>query len=223
MTNVAGPASRPRCERVAIDVGGVTLAGDLVIPDLARGLVLFAHGSGRGRSSRRDAAIARHLEQAANAATLMVDLLAPHENRTDGASDLKTDLPRIAERLLAVREWLAEDPRTRMLRVAYYGASTGAATALVAAATRTGAAAVVACSGRPDLAPKEALARVDAPTLFLLGGKDEAGIERNTEAQRSLKCETAIEVIPGCVKPFDDEQALAEVGRRTAAWMTRFL
>ncbi len=157
---------------VRVRAGPTILEGDLEIPEGAVAVVLFAHGSGSGRHSPRNRFVAREL-QAGGLATLLIDLLTPEEEALElHTGHLRFDVPLLAERLLAATRWLASDPSTRGLRVGYFGASTGGGAALVAAAAETErVGAVVSRGGRPDLAG-EALPRVRAPTLLIVGGGD---------------------------------------------------
>ena len=220
----ACPTSEPRVAApVSVPSGGVLLEGELVIPSLARGVVVIADGSGRGRTSPRSTSVAQWLRDEANAATLLVDLVPPEESsRGDLPEDLRFDVPRLGERLLAVREWLGDDARTRALRVAYFGVGVGAAAALVAAGTRPNVAAVISGGGRPDLTARELLVRVEAPTLLVVPGRDEHVIELNLQAQRHLRTESALEMIPGATH-LQEPSALLEVAKRASTWLRRFL
>ena len=174
---------------VAIRADGGTLEGLLGIPHTARGLVVFAHGSGSGRLSPRNSHVAASLREA-GFATLLFDLLTESE-----AYDrrLAFDIPFLAERLAAARDWACEAVETRALAIGYFGASTGAAAALVAAAGDPAIRAIVSRGGRPDLAGA-ALARVDAPTLLIVGGDDHGVIDLNQEAYERLRCEKRLTI-----------------------------
>src|SRR6266852_4910596 len=174
---------------VRVRAGPVTLEGSLTMPKDASGVVLFAHGSGSSRHSPRNRYVARFLNEA-KLATLLVDLLTSDEEAIDvRTAHLRFDIGLLAERLIGVTDWLRKDPDTRHLRIGYFGASTGAGAALVAAAERPDAVgAVVSRGGRPDLAGT-ALADVQAPTLLIVGGNDSPVIRMNRDALALLQCE----------------------------------
>ena len=208
---------------VRVRAGRVTLEGDLQIPEGAVGVVLFAHGSGSSRHSTRNRYVAAQL-QAAGLATLLIDLLTLEEEAVDQhTAHLRFDIPLLAERLAAATRWLGEDPSTRSLSVGYFGASTGAAAALVAAATipdRVGA--VVSRGGRPDLAD-EALPRVAAPTLFIVGGRDLAVLDLNRVAMARMTAVTRLEIVPGATHLFEEAGALEVVAHLARDWFLRYL
>ncbi|HET9465961.1 MAG TPA: alpha/beta family hydrolase [Gemmatimonadales bacterium] len=208
---------------VRVRAGRVTLEGDLQIPEGAVGVVLFAHGSGSSRHSTRNRYVAAQL-QAAGLATLLIDLLTLEEEAVDQhTAHLRFDIPLLAERLAAATRWLGEDPSTRSLSVGYFGASTGAAAALVAAATipdRVGA--VVSRGGRPDLAD-EALPRVTAPTLFIVGGRDLAVLDLNRVAMARMTAVTRLEIVPGATHLFEEAGALEVVAHLARDWFLRYL
>jgi dienelactone hydrolase len=208
---------------VRIPAGPVELAGDLGIPEGATGIVVFAHGSGSSRHSSRNKAVAERL-RAAGLATLLFDLLTEDEERVDAVTrEHRFDIPLLADRLVLVTDWLGQDPRTSELRIGYFGASTGAAAALVAAAERPEAvAAVVSRGGRPDLAAS-ALDRVRAPTLLIVGGRDTPVIGMNEEAFARLGAEKEMEIVPGATHLFPEPGALETVADHAAAWLTRHL
>jgi pimeloyl-ACP methyl ester carboxylesterase len=211
--------SRP----VSIRTGEVELAGDLSIPEHARGLVLFAHGSGSSRKSTRNRYVAAELGRA-GLGTLLLDLLTVDEERIDMATAaLRFDIPMLADRLAGATGWAGKEEATASLRIGYFGASTGAAAALVAAARLGPAiAAVVSRGGRPDLAGP-ALPRVTAPTLLIVGGDDDIVIELNNEAYSQLACVKEMTIIPGASHLFEEAGALEEVARHAAAWFGRHL
>jgi putative phosphoribosyl transferase len=183
------------CE-VGVSAGSATLEGSLGIPDGARGVVLFAHGSGSGRRSPRNRHVASALREA-GLATLLVDLLTPEEEEVDlHTRRLRFDVGLLAERLVGATDWLAQEASTRDLRVGYFGASTGAGAALVAAAERPGVGAVVSRGGRPDLAG-EALPLVAAPTLLIVGGEDRPVIEMNRGAYARMRVEKELKIVRG--------------------------
>ena len=205
-----------------IVVGRATLGGDLSIPPHPRAVVLFAHGSGSSRFSARNRCVAEQLRER-GFATLLMDLLTPNEEALDVHSgEYRFDIGLLAERLIGASEWLATEPATAKLPLAIFGASTGGGAALVAAAEIPDRiAAVVSRGGRPDLAG-EALARVRAPTLLIVGGNDEAVIELNREALARLRATARLEVIPGATHLFEEPGALDEVARHAAAWIDTY-
>ncbi len=208
---------------VRVSAGPVTLAGNLGVPHDARGIVLFAHGSGSGRHSPRNRYVAQTLREA-RLATLLIDLLTAEEEEVDlRTRHLRFDIGLLAERLAGATDWLAQNPDTLDLRVGYFGASTGAGAALVAAAERPGdIGAVVSRGGRPDLAG-ENLSRVWAPTLLIVGGNDVPVIGMNQEALAQLRVEKKLEIVPGATHLFEEPGALEEVARLAAEWFVRYL
>ena len=210
-------------QSVRVRAGAVTLDGDLSLPDGARAIVLFAHGSGSSRLSPRNRHVADLLNEA-GLATLLVDLLTPEEEVTDArTARLRFDIRLLAERLVEVTDWLRERAETRGLRLGYFGASTGAAAALVAAAMRPEAVgAIVSRGGRPDLAGR-ALSLVRAPTLLIVGGEDGVVIELNRQALAELRAEATLVVVPGATHLFEEPGALDEVARLAREWFERHL
>jgi putative phosphoribosyl transferase len=208
---------------VRIPVGPVELQGNLDVPEDAKGVVLFAHGSGSGRHSPRNRYVARALKER-GLATLLIDLLTPDEEEVDlRTGRLRFDIGLLALRLAGATDWLRREPDTRDLRIGYFGASTGAGAALVAAAERPQeVGAVVSRGGRPDLAG-DALPLVEAPTLLIVGGDDERVLRMNEEAFARLRVEKRLEVIPGAGHLFEEPGALEEVARLAAGWFTRHL
>jgi putative phosphoribosyl transferase len=208
---------------VRIAAGRATLEGDLNIPEGARGIVLFAHGSGSGRHSLRNRYVAQLLNQA-QLATLLVDLLTAEEEATDlRTALLRFDIGLLAARLAGVTDWLVQYPDTGLLRIGYFGASTGAATALVAAAERPAAiGAVVSRGGRPDLAGPY-LPRVRAPTLLIVGGNDFQVIELNRAAFAQLRCEKELVIVPGATHLFEEPGALDLVAQLAREWFQKHL
>ena len=208
---------------VKVPVGAVELEGDLGVPAGARGVVLFAHGSGSGRRSPRNRYVARALREA-GLGTLLIDLLTAEEERADlQTRHLRFDIGLLAGRLVAATGWLEREPDARNLRVGYFGASTGAGAALVAAAQRPEAVgAVVSRGGRPDLAG-DALPRVEAPTLLIVGGDDAPVIGMNEEALSRMRAEKRLEIVPGATHLFEEPGALEEVARLAAGWFSRHL
>jgi putative phosphoribosyl transferase len=218
------PAEQRGEERlVRVAAGPVTLEGNLSLPERARGIVLFAHGSGSSRHSPRNRYVARVLNEA-KLATLLVDLLTPDEEAVDlRTAHLRFDIGLLAGRLAGVTEWLTQYPDTRELRIGYFGASTGGAAALVAAAQRPDAVgAIVSRGGRPDLAGS-ALAHVRTPTLLIVGGNDFEVVELNRRALALLRCEKQLEIVPGATHLFEEPGALEEVARLAREWFERYL
>jgi len=198
---------------VHVAAGSVTLEGTLSLPPEARGLVLFAHGSGISRLSPRNRRVA-HILNDAWLATLLVDLLTEDEETIDlRTAHLRFDIGLLAERLVGATDWLTRQPDTRHLPIGYFGASTGAAGALVAAATRPQVvSAIVSRGGRPDLAGP-ALANVRAPTLLIVGGQDHVVIELNRSALDLLHGEKQLVIVPGATHLFEEPGALDEVAQ----------
>jgi putative phosphoribosyl transferase len=210
-------------QAVHVPAGEVSLDGDLDLPDGARGIVLFAHGSGSSRLSPRNRHVARLLNEA-GLATLLVDLLTPEEEAFDArTARLRFDIDLLAERLVEVTDWLGDRAETRGLRRGYFGASTGAAAALVAAAARPQVVhALVSRGGRPDLAGP-ALPLVRAPTLLIVGGEEVAVIELNRRALAQLRTEADLAIVPGATHLFEEPGALDEVARLARQWFERHL
>jgi putative phosphoribosyl transferase len=206
-----------------IPVDGAKLQGNLNIPPGARGLVLFAHGSGSSRHSPRNRYVASALREG-GLATLLMDLLTPPEEAIDlQTRQLRFDIDLLAERLVAATDWLRENPDTRDLKLGYFGASTGAGAALVAAARRPDAiGAVVSRGGRPDLA-SSALPMVRAPTLLIVGGDDLAVIGMNREALNALHVEKQLQIVARATHLFEEPGALEQVARLARAWFARHL
>lgn len=202
---------------------GDALDGNLALPDGAGGTVLFAHGSGSSRHSPRNRFVAREL-QGRGLATLLLDLLTAGEEQVDvHTREFRFDVGLLAERLINVTDWVREQRGTERLPIGYFGASTGAAAALIAAAERPRyASAVVSRGGRPDLAG-EALARVEAPTLLIVGGWDAPVIELNREAYNRLHAAKRLEIVPRATHLFEEPGALEEVARLAADWFERYL
>jgi putative phosphoribosyl transferase len=214
-------AARER--RVQVPAAGSALEGDLVIPTGAQAVVLFAHGSGSSRHSPRNRCVAQALQEK-GLATLLLDLLTAREEAVDArTAHLRFDIGLLAERLVAAIEWLGKDPETADLTVGCFGASTGAAAALVAAAHHYRVRAVVSRGGRPDLAGDD-LTRVRVPTLLIVGGDDHLVLRLNETALAQLgAAEKRLEVIPGASHLFEEPGALPAVARLAADWFTRHL
>jgi dienelactone hydrolase len=208
---------------VRVLAGPVGLDGDLATPADARGVVLFAHGSGSGRHSPRNRQVAATLGRV-GFATLLLDLLTLEEEAADRRSGrLRFDVELLAGRLLAAAGWLDADQRTAGLPIGLFGASTGAGAALLAAAERPETvAAVVSRGGRPDLAGA-ALARVQAPTLLIVGALDPQVLELNRSALGRLGSEASLEVVPGASHLFEEPGTLERVAELAVGWFTRWL
>jgi dienelactone hydrolase len=208
---------------VQIPLDGEVLEGDLAVPTGPRGLVVFAHGSGSSRFSPRNRFVAERLQQV-QFATLLLDLLTPEEEREDQRTGrLRFDIPLLTQRVLRAVGWAAVHPELGHLRVGLFGASTGAAAALrAAAAAPDRVAAVVSRGGRPDLA-LEALPRVQAPTLLIVGGADEPVLRLNQQAAALLAWHRRLEVIPGAGHLFEEPGALEQVAQLAADWFARYL
>lgn len=221
---IAGEGKRPVEEQaVRVPLDGARVFGDLSVPRGAKGLVLFAHGSGSSRFSPRNRFVARRLQER-GLATLLLDLLTAQEEQEDaGTGRYRFDVTLLADRLLRAVAWTANHDDLRGLRVGLFGASTGAAAALrAAAADPDGVAAVVSRGGRPDLA-REVLPLVRAPTLLIVGGADEPVLQLNREAFRLLTCEKRLEVVPGAGHLFEEPGALDRVADLSADWFARYL
>jgi putative phosphoribosyl transferase len=207
----------------SIQAGGVGLEGDLVLPGGAEAIVLFAHGSGSSRHSSRNKRVAAQLQQA-GFATLLFDLLTAEEEQIDAVTaELRFDIGLLAERLEGATQWLRGRADTRDLRLGYFGASTGAAAALVAASRAEDVAAVVSRGGRPDLAGSEALGQVAAPTLLIVGGRDTQVIGLNQSAHDLMRCERELAIVPGATHLFEEPGTLDEVARLSSQWFRRFM
>src|SRR4051812_36631996 len=208
---------------VQIDAAGVRLEGTLEIPAHALGLVLFAHGSGSGRYSSRNRHVARLLQRA-GLGTLLFDLLTRQEERIDDrTAELRFDIPFLAARLEIATRWAIEDNRTAPLRIGYFGASTGAAAALIAATTPDlDLGAIVSRGGRPDLAG-DALEKVRAPTLLIVGGADEPVIPLNEQAYTRLPGVKRLEIVPDATHLFEEPGALDTVAELAARWFAEYL
>ena len=219
-----GPATGTiREQAVTIRIGDVTLEGDLGLPLGANGIVLFAHGSGSGRRSPRNQYVARVL-QVGGLATLLFDLLTAEEEEIDLRSGhLRFNIGLLANRVVGATDWLAGNPDTRQLKAGYFGASTGAGAALVAAAKRPEmVGAVVSRGGRPDLAGS-ALSRVSAPTLLMVGGNDPQVLELNRVALGALPVEKQLVIVPAATHLFQEPGALEQVASLAREWFERHL
>jgi pimeloyl-ACP methyl ester carboxylesterase len=216
-----GPQGEGRL--IKVPAGAVTLEGILGIPETARGVVVFAHGSGSSRHSPRNRFVARVLREA-KFATVLIDLLTSQEERVDAVTGhLRFDTGLLGERLLFITDWLRAYPDTHSLPIGYFGASTGAAAALIAAARRPDVVgAVVSRGGRPDLA-QVAIPGVRAPTLLIVGEFDRTVLEMNREALQGLRAERELAVVPGATHLFEEAGALEEVARLAKEWFVRYL
>src|SRR5256714_12024879 len=207
-----------------VQVGNnLTLEGNLNIPENPRAVVLFAHGSGSSRHSPRNQLVAQVLH-AAGFATLLIDLLTAYEEEQDRLTGhLRFNIDLLSQRVVGATNWLTVNPATANLKIGYFGASTGAAAALVAAAEHPlTVGAVVSRGGRPDLAGS-ALTAVQAPTLLIVGSKDTQVIELNRMAFSLLKCEKRLEIIPGASHLFEEPGTLEKVAELASEWFTRYL
>ncbi len=206
-------------QAVQIPIDSTRLEGSLAIPGQSKGLVVFAHGSGSSRFSPRNNYVAKILRQA-GIGTLLMDLLTEQE---DSAYETRFNIDLLTERLLLATRWVQEQPRTKDLQIGYFGASTGAAAALKAAAiegSKIGA--VVSRGGRPDLAG-EALTRVQSPTLLIVGGGDTVVLQLNRAALAKLKGKKELVIIPGATHLFEEPGALEEVARLATEWFKQYL
>ena len=199
---------------VLIPAGKVSLPGTATLPDGATGIVAFAHGSGSSRHSPRNQYVAGVLHEH-RIATLLFDLLTLQEDQT---YETRFDIGLLTERLLAALDWLEENQETQGMKIGCFGASTGAAAALQAAAKHLGIAAVVSRGGRPDLAGPQALPLVRAPTLLIVGGWDDVVIDLNRQAYDLLRCEKKLEIVPGATHLFEEPGTLELAAEHAAKW-----
>ncbi|BBJ00067.1 DeoR family transcriptional regulator [Ferrigenium kumadai] len=207
-------------EPVRIQTGQVQLEGNLALPEGAKGVVLFAHGSGSSRFSPRNNFVAGELFDA-GVGSLLIDLLTPAE---DADYDTRFDIPLLTTRLTGTTAWLQRHPATQALKIGYFGASTGAAAALQAAAELgKEISAVVSRGGRPDLAGELALSKVGAPTLLIVGGHDDVVIQLNRMAYASLTCEKELVIVPGATHLFEEPGTLEQVAQHAAVWFKKYL
>lgn len=208
---------------VKIKISDVTLEGDLVVPDGATGLVIFAHGSGSSRHSPRNRYVAEHLQRG-KLATLLVDLLTHREESIDEfTGQFRFNIPLLALRLAAIADWAQLEPETKELNIGFFGASTGGGAALAAAAAKPEMVrAVVSRGGRPDLAA-DALPYVRAATLLIVGEKDTKVIQLNQLAYEQLKCEKKMIIIPGASHLFEEPGALEQVAQHARSWFLSHL
>jgi len=210
-------------QTLRIPVGSVEVEGNMLLPQDAGCMVIFAHGSGSSRFSPRNRYVAEQFNKS-GIGTLLFDLLTPGEEEEDELTgQYRFDISLLAQRLVSVTDWLQNNPQTARLKLGYFGASTGAAAALIAAAKRQRhVSAVVSRGGRPDLAGQY-LADVKAPTLLIVGGDDEEVIELNRQAQAQMTNENKLVIIPGATHLFEEPGKLEEVARFAADWFSRYL
>ncbi|MEO6422040.1 MAG: dienelactone hydrolase family protein [Candidatus Nitrotoga sp.] len=208
---------------VHVPAGSVELEGNLSLPSNASGIVLFAHGSGSSRHSPRNRFVAEQLQQA-GLATLLIDLLTAEEEIADRSSGhLRFDIQLLAQRLGYVTDWLKQNPSTRVLKIGYFGASTGAGAALLTAANHPkDVVAIVSRGGRPDLAG-DALLRVKAPTLLIVGGKDHQVIRLNETALTQIHGEKRLDIIPDASHLFEESGTLEQVASLARQWFEQYL
>lgn len=208
---------------VQIPIQKIQLEGDLSIPNGAKGIVIFAHGSGSGRFSPRNQYVAKALQEK-KLATLLIDLLTHEEETIDEQTkEIRFNIHLLADRLEGVTDWLVKNPETKKLKIGYFGASTGAAAAIIAAAKKEGTVySVVSRGGRPDLA-KAYLAHIQSPTLLIVGGYDSVVIDLNKEAFDLLACEKKMEIVPGATHLFEEPGALAKVAALAGDWFSKYL
>lgn len=205
-------------QTIEIPINTIQITGDISLPSKAIALIIFAHGSGSSRFSPRNQYVAKQLNQA-GFATLLLDLLTPTEDREDEITrKWRFNISLLAERLAAATDWILQQPFYEKLKIAYFGASTGAAAALIAAALKNpNIYAVVSRGGRPDLAG-EYLLKVTAPTLLIVGGNDDGVIDLNKYAQNKLQTESKLEIIPGATHLFEEPGTLEQVAKLAINW-----
>lgn len=208
---------------VHIPTGRIKLEGELIVPKDAKGIVLFAHGSGSSRFSPRNQFVAKFLREH-QLATLLIDLLTAEEDKVDQITrELRFNIDLLADRLIGITDWLLQDARTKELHIGYFGSSTGAAAALIAAAKKgTSISAVVSRGGRPDLA-SHYLSQVQAPTLLIVGGADTVVIGLNQEAYDMLSCEKKLEIVARATHLFEEPGALEKVSDLASKWFLKYL
>ena len=218
------PAHLPVSREVRIPSGDAWLYGDLALPAGFAGVVLFAHGSGSGRHSARNRQVAQYLQQA-GIATLLFDLLTAQEEQVDlHTREHRFDIPLLTRRMQDATAWMASQPDLMRAPIGFFGASTGSAAALIAAA-RLGdqISALVSRGGRPDLAGSAALTAVRAPTLLIVGGADHGVIELNQEAYKRMQCHKGLFIVPGATHLFEERGALEQVADAAASWFAKHM
>jgi pimeloyl-ACP methyl ester carboxylesterase len=210
-------------EAVHVSIGEVSLEGNLVIPERSEAIVLFAHGSGSSRLSPRNRYVASVLQDA-GLSTLLIDLLTVAEERVDSYTmHLRFDIRLLAQRLSGATDWIRNNPATRNLNVGYFGASTGAAAALVASTAHLKVInAIVSRGGRPDLAGSS-LPKVRAPTLMIVGGDDTEVIDLNKQARQRMQAETELLIVPGATHLFEEPGTLEQVAKAASDWFAKYL
>lgn len=210
-------------QAIEIPSGKIRLEGELKLPKGATGVVLFAHGSGSSRNSPRNQYVARVIREA-GVGTLLFDLLTKQEEAIDAyTGELRFDIEFLAKRLVDATNWITTQRATQHLRIGYFGASTGAAAALIAAVELPNiVAAVVSRGGRPDLAA-EALPKVKAPTLLIVGGNDDVVIGLNEKALAKISCEKELKIVPGATHLFEEPGTLEQVAHLASAWFKKKL
>jgi dienelactone hydrolase len=210
-------------QTISIPSGRVKLEGELKLPKGATGIVLFAHGSGSSRHSRRNQYVAQVIREA-GVGTLLFDLLTTEEEAIDAyTGELRFNVDFLGRRLVDATNWVISQPATQHLRIGYFGASTGAAAALIAAVELSNiVAAVVSRGGRPDLAGN-ALGKVKAPTLLIVGGNDDVVIQLNEEARANLRCMKELKIVPGATHLFEEPGTLEQVAKLASDWFRRKL
>jgi putative phosphoribosyl transferase len=208
---------------VRIVLDSTAIEGNLAIPKGSKGIVIFAHGSGSSRFSPRNQYVAEVLNKA-GIATLLIDLLTPEEEQIDiQTAQYRFDIERLADRLTHATEWVKENQSTKNLNIGYFGSSTGAAAALIAAAKQPRyIRAVVSRGGRPDLA-MDYISNVKAPTLFIVGGDDAVVIELNKKAMKNFPVENKLEIIQGATHLFEEPGKLEQVAKLAADWFQKQL
>ena len=223
MTTATNPFLEQQVQIVTGSTGSTFLEADLVMPTNAQGVVVFAHGSGSSRKSRRNRYIADILHQV-RYATLMLDLLTPEEELLDAQTEqLRFDMELLTERLIGATDWIAQSGDTRHLSVGYLGASTGAGAALMAAAQRPDAVRVVVSrGGRPDLAG-EFLSQVKAPTLLIVGGKDVPVLALNQHVVEQMQTTVQLKIVPHATHLFEEPGALEKVAQFASQWFEQYL
>ncbi len=206
-------------KNVEIGCGNIVLEGNLTIPQDARGMVIFAHGSGSSRFSPRNVFVAEILNRA-SIATLLLDLLTPQEAMLE---ENRFDIGLLASRLDCSAQWLKGQEEAKGMKFGYFGASTGAAAAIRAASASDSVSAVVSRGGRPDLAGDDALQHLKCPTLLIVGGRDDIVLELNRKAFSKMHCSREMKIVPGATHLFEEEGALDAVAIESAHWFSRHL
>ena len=216
------PEMNHKTSDIIVEIDAIQLGGILTLPQDSRGLVLFAHGSGSSRFSPRNQEVAANLNEA-GLGTLLFDLLTEEEDAQDMYTrEFRFDIPMLSERLVGASQWVLKNPDTKDLNIAYFGSSTGAAAALIAAARVPEVKAVVSRGGRVDLA-KESLAEVTAPTLMIVGGLDDVVIELNRASKEMMTAHCELEIIPEASHLFEEGGTLDQVVNLAINWFKAYL